>query len=127
MSTAEGMAYLAGAAVLGWGALHLVPTRAVADSFGDISRENRRILVMEWVAEGFTHISIGLLVILVTAVAGAEDPASHVVYGVAAGALVALAALTAATGARTPVVWFRVCPFVLGTAAVLLVGARVLA
>ena len=34
-----------------------------------------------------------------------------------------LAGLTAVTGARTPVIWFRVCPFVLTGAALLLVLA----
>ncbi len=78
---------------------------------------------MEWVAEGITHISLGLLVILTTAIEGADDPTTQLVYRVAAGVLVALAALTVATGARTPVVWFRICPFVLTGAAVLLVLA----
>ena len=44
-------------------------------------------------------------------------------HRVVAAVLVALAALTAATGSRTPVVWFRVCPFVLTGAAALLVAA----
>ncbi len=76
---------------------------------------------MEWVAEGITHISIGVLVVLTTALDGAADPTTQLVYRVAAGTLMVLAALTAATGARTRVVWFRVCPFVLTAAASLLV------
>jgi hypothetical protein len=43
---------------------HLAPTRAVVESFGAISRDNRRILIMEWIAEGLTHISLGVLVAL---------------------------------------------------------------
>ena len=78
--------------------------------FGAISRDNRRILVMEWVAEGITHISLGALVVVVTAVEGAGDSATALVYRVVAAILVALAALTAATGSRTAVVWFRVPP-----------------
>jgi hypothetical protein len=42
-------------------------------------------------------------------------------YRVAAGVLVALALLATGTGARTTVIWFRVCPFVLSAAATLLV------
>ena len=36
---------------------------------------------------------------------------------------VLIAGLTALTGARTPVIWFRICPFVLSSAAALLVLA----
>jgi hypothetical protein len=117
------LAYLAAGMLIVWGSAHLAPTREVAASFGDISTDNRRILVMEWMAEGVTHISIGLLVVLVTAAQGATNSATELVYRVCAAVLVALAALTAATGSRTPVIWFRVCPFVLSTAAVLLVVA----
>jgi hypothetical protein len=117
------LAYAAAAVLIAWGAAHLAPTRAVADGFGGISTENRRILVMEWIAEGIMHISIGMLVVLITASEGSGDTASHLVYRVAAAILVVLAALTAATGARTPIVWFRICPFVLTGAAVLLLLA----
>jgi hypothetical protein len=103
--------------------MHLVPTRTVADSFGAISIDNRRILVMEWIAEGITHTSLGLLVVLTTAVDGAADATTQLVYVLAAGVLVVLAVLTAATGARTPKAWFRICPFVLTTSAALLVVA----
>ena len=39
------------------------------------------------------------------------------------GLLVALATLTALTGARTAVVWFKICPVVLGGDAGLLLAA----
>ena len=123
MSTAAVLAYAASAILIAWGTAHLAPTRAVAASFGAISLDNRRILVMEWMAEGITHISIGLLVILATAIDGAADSTTQLLYVVSAGILILLAALTSATGARTPVVWFRICPFVLGTAAALLLLA----
>ncbi len=112
--------------LIGWGTAHLAPTRAVVASFGEITRDNRRILIMEWIAEGITHISLGVLVILVTVVEGAGDSATQLVDRVVAAVLLVLAALTAATGSRTPVVWFRVCPFVLGGAAALLVLASLL-
>ena len=126
VQTAALLAYVASAILIAWGTAHLAPTRAVAASFGAISLDSRRILVMEWVAEGITHVSIGVLVILVTAIDGPNDATSQLVYGVSAGVLVVLAALTAATGSRTSVIWFRVCPFVLGTAAALLVAAALI-
>ena len=48
------------------------------------------------------------------------------VYRVAAGLLVALATLTALTGARTPVVWFKICPVLLAGSAALLLAASLL-
>jgi hypothetical protein len=45
------------------------------------------------------------------------------VYRVAAALLLALGTLTALTGARTPVVWFKICPGVMAAAAVLLLVA----
>ncbi len=123
MTSAATLAYVASAILIAWGSAHLAPTRAVAASFGAISVDNRRILIMEWVAEGITHISIGVLVILATAVEGAGDATTQLLYVVSAGILVVLAGLTAGTGARTSVIWFRVCPFVLTGSAVLLVLA----
>jgi hypothetical protein len=119
------LAYLASAVLIGWGTAHLAPTRAVAASFGEITRDNRRILVMEWIAEGVTHISLGILIVLITAIEGVADPATQLVFRIVAAVLLVLVALTAATGSRTPVVWFRVCPFVLSGAAALLVVASI--
>ena len=76
-------------------------------------------------AEGITHISLGVLIVLITAIEGDGDPATRLVYRVVAAVLVTLAALTAATGSRTPIVWFRNCPFVLTGAATLLAVASV--
>jgi hypothetical protein len=125
VTSAALLAYVASAIMIAWGSAHLAPTRTVAASFGAISADNRRILVMEWMAEGITHISIGLLVILATAIDGAGDPTTQLVYIVSAGVLVVLAGLTAGTGARTPVIWFRICPFVLTSSATLLVSASI--
>ncbi|MGZ6615992.1 MAG: hypothetical protein ACXVFQ_16355 [Solirubrobacteraceae bacterium] len=124
MSTGDVLAYAAAAILIVWGIAHLTPTRAVAASFGTISLDNRRILVMEWIAEGITHVSIGLLVALATAIHGAADSTTELLYVVCAGILILLAALTAVTGARTPIIWFRICPFVLsGTAALLILAS----
>ena len=45
------------------------------------------------------------------------------IYRVAAGLLVALALLTGFTGARTPVIWFKICPVLLTASAALLIAA----
>ncbi len=119
----ETLAYVAGALVGLWGVAHAIPTSRVVAGFAPITTDNRRVLVQEWLAEAFAMWGLAALVIVSTAVG---DPGSDVtswVYRVVAGLLVALAALTALTGARTPVIWFKVCPFLLGTSAVLLLVA----
>jgi len=126
VSTADALVYVVGAMVVLWGLAHIAPTKTVADSFGDISVDNRRILVMEWIAEGMTHIANGVLVILVAAVEGSAGSTAHLVYRVVAGFLIALAVLTTFTGARTPQIWFKACPFVLTVAAGFLLSAGAL-
>jgi len=65
-------------------------------------------------------------VIVVTAISGTDSGTRSWVYRIAAGLLVALAVLTALTGARTKVIWFKVCPVLLASSAVLLVAASLL-
>ncbi|MFJ4693946.1 hypothetical protein [Streptomyces sp. NPDC088766] len=90
--------------------------------FGEISADNRRVLVQEWLAEAVTMWSFAVLIVVVTAVGGGTSVA-HWTYRVTAGALLVLAVLTALTGARTPVVWFKICPVLLSASAVLLLVA----
>ncbi len=120
---ASALAYGAATLVALWGVAHTVPTRKVLEGFGPISADNRRILLQEWLAEALTMWGVACVVIAVTVVVGADAAASHWVYGAAAGLLVALAVLTAVTGARTPVIWFKICPVLLTVSAILLVWA----
>ena len=113
---------VAGGICLLWGGGHIVPTRSVVAAFGELSVDNRRILTMEWLAEGLTLIFLGGLVLLVTLV-GDGGRTARLVLGAVAAMLVAMAALSAVTGARTSVLPMRLCPFVKLTAAsLLLVG-----
>ncbi len=45
-----------------WGVGHIIPTRSVVRDFGEISKDNRLIITMEWIAEGMTLCFIGILV-----------------------------------------------------------------
>jgi hypothetical protein len=123
---AEVLVYAAAAVLALWGVAHLVPTGAVVRGFGEISPDNARILAMEWIAEGATHLFLAALVVLATALAGTAATGSHVVYRSAAAFLVVIAGLTAVTGARTPVVWFKACPFVLTAVSAALLVASLL-
>jgi hypothetical protein len=120
----EALAYVAAGLVALWGIAHVIPTGAVLAGFEPITVDNRRVLKQEWLAEAFTMWGVAALVIVATAV----DSGATVtlwVYRLAALLLVALSALTAVTGARTPVIWFKICPVLLTTSAALLVVASV--
>ncbi len=111
-----------GAAVVAlWGIAHLFPTKGVVRDFGDISRDNKRIITMEWVVEGISLAFIGFLVILVTIVAGADNEVSGLVYWSAAGVLVIMAVWHSLTGAKTKAIPMKLCPFIFGSCAILFI------
>lgn len=114
--------YVGSGVLVVWGAMHIIPTAGVVRGFGDISKDNRRIITMEWVAEGMTLCFIGILVILVTAVGGDRTSApSRVVYYASAGMLAVMALWTLATGSRTSIVPIKICPLVKSLCAVLFI------
>ena len=116
------MAYVAGVMIGAWGILHVVPTCRVVRSFEPITSANRYVIVQEWIAEGMTMWGIAAVVIAVTAV-GVGTSVASAAYGACAALLTRLAILTALIGARTGNIWFRVCPYLQGAAAALLVAA----
>lgn len=119
----EALAYLAAGLVALWGVSHAIPTRQVVAGFEPITRDNRLVITQEWLAEAFTMWGLAAAIVVTTAVGGADSSTTVWLYRVVAGLLVAIAALTALTGARTPVVWFKVCPVLLSSSAALLVAA----
>jgi hypothetical protein len=105
--------------VSAWGIAHLFPTEAVVKSFGSISDDSKQLIRMEWLAEGFALIFLGIVTFLAN-IAGAHDnPASIAVTYAAAAFSLAVAVLALFTGARTKVVPVKVCPAVMTLAAVL--------
>jgi len=113
------LAYVAAGLTGLWGIAHVLPTRQVLAGFAPITVDNRRVLLQEWLAEAVTMAGIATLIVLVTAV-GTSHTTTNLIYRIAAGFLVALALLTGLTGARTSVVWFKICPVVLTASATLL-------
>jgi hypothetical protein len=95
-----------------WGVAHIIPTKPVVKGFGKISEDNRRIIQMEWIAEGLTLCFLGALVLLITITAGVVNPASSLVYRASAAMLLVMAGLTAVTGARTALIPIKICPVV---------------
>ncbi|MFC2049756.1 hypothetical protein ACFLTN_01040 [Chloroflexota bacterium] len=111
--------YVGAAVITLWGIAHIVPTKSVVNGFGKMSQDNRRIITMEWIAEGLTLCFIGLLVLFVTIWGEAPNQTSAIVYMSSAAMLVVMAALTSTTGARTSIVPIKICPFVKVVVAVL--------
>ena len=111
--------YVGAAVITLWGIAHIVPTKSVVNGFGKMSQDDRRIITMEWVAEGLTLCFIGLLVLFVTIWGEAPNQTSVIVYMSAAAMLVVMAALTSTTGARTSIVPIKICPFVKVVVAIL--------
>jgi len=117
------LAYLSAGVIALWGIAHVIPTRQVVNGFGPISRNNRLVFTQEWLAEALTMWFIAVVIVITTAVAGSGEPVTGWVYRAAAVMLAAIATLTASTGARTPVIWFKICPVLLASAATLLIIA----
>lgn len=115
--TAELILYSGSGLIFLWGIAHIVPSKAVVAGFEPLTRDNRLILTMEWVAEGLALAFIGALGVLVTAAAGPQATVAPVVYRACAGMLLGLAAWTALSGGRTAVVQFKICPVVKTVAA----------
>ena len=114
--------YIGSGITIFWGIAHIVPTWSVVKGFGDISPQNRRIITMEWLAEGLTLIFIGVLVVPINVLC--DDPstcAARMAYRVCAGMLVLLALLTLLTGFRTKIIPMKLCPAVKILAATFLI------
>jgi len=117
------LAYLSAALITAWGTAHAIPTRQVLAGFSPITPDNRRIIQQEWLAEAITMWGLAAVIIAATAAGGETTDTRTWVYRAASAMLIALAALTALTGARTPVIWFKICPVLLSVTAALLLAA----
>ncbi len=114
------MVYIGSVVIFLWGIGHLIPTRSIVAGFGSLSEDNKRIITMEWIAEGLTLCFIGVLVFLVTSFAGPRNLVSVIVYRAAAWMLVVMAGLTFMTGAKTSITAMKICPLVKSIVAILL-------
>jgi hypothetical protein len=122
---AQVLAYLAAAVIAVWGVSHAMPTRQVVAGFEPTAVDNHRVILQEWIIEAVAMWGLAGLVFAVTLIGGDASVVDGV-YRVVAGILVAFAVVTALTGARTSVIWFKICPVLLiGTAAVLVAASLV--
>ena len=117
--------YAGAASTAVWGAAHLFPTQSVVRGFGEISPDNRRIVMMEWIVEGVALIFIGVLNGLVTIL----DPlhlVSRAVYLLSSMVLVVLALVSLFTGFRIRFLPFKLCPAIFSASAVMILVGGVL-
>ncbi|GAB6283276.1 MAG: hypothetical protein STSR0008_20360 [Ignavibacterium sp.] len=115
----DGMLLYIGSIVITlWGIAHIVPTKSIVTGFGLISEDNRKIITMEWIAEGLTLCFIGFLVLFITILEGL-NPVSIIVYRISAVMLFIMAGLTQLTGARTSILPIKICPVVKTAVAIL--------
>ena len=117
----EILLYIGSAIIILWGIAHIIPTKAIVNGFGAISEDNKKIITMESIAEGLTLIFIGVLVLLVTILAGSQSKAAFIVYLACAVMLLIMAILTIMTGARTSLLPYKICPAVKTVVAVLFI------
>lgn len=106
--------YAGSAVIFAWGAAHVAATRGVVAGFGELSPDNRKIITMEWIAEGLALCFVGALVFAAKIF---QDGMGSAVYLVSAAFLLVMAALSSFTGARTSVLPMKLCPFVKTAAA----------
>ena len=71
---------------IGWGIAHIFAARVVVKGFRDISEDNKKFILMEWVAEGLTLCFIGVLVILTNILGGTTNEVSGLYSGFRPGA-----------------------------------------
>jgi uncharacterized membrane protein len=103
-----------------WGISHLFPTKNIVKDFGEISKDNKNIITMEWLIEGVTLIFVGLVVILVTLIDAGESTVSQWVYLSCSIFLFSLAILSLFTGAKVNFIVFKLCPVIFTVSGVLI-------
>lgn len=113
--------YIGGALLIVWGIAHLFPTRSVVREFGDISTDNKYIIMMEWIVEGVTLIFIGIIVIVVSII-DLRSVVSISVLMISASMLIILAIISLFTGFKVNFLPYKLCPIIFSISAFLIFG-----
>jgi hypothetical protein len=106
--------------VIIWGIAHLFPTKSVVKGFGDISDDNKNILRMEWVTEGFSLIFTGTLLLTVTITGDNENITSGIVYIISSVFLFSMAVLSFLTGYKVNFLPYKLCPLIFSISGILI-------
>jgi len=117
----EILIYIGAIMVIFWGIAHLISTMGAIKNFGEISRDNRLIITMEWIMEGLTMIFIGLLLTIITLLGGTSNLISIYVYWISIVMLFIMAIVSLLTGARVNFIPYRLCPIIFSVTAILII------
>ena len=121
----ETLIYIGSIIIMLWGIAHVIPIKAIVKGFGEISADNKKVLVMEIIAEGLTLIFLGLLPLVLTLIVNSHGTPARIVYLGEGVMLLVMALVTLLTGARTPLIWYKICPAVKTVVAILfLIGSQ---
>jgi hypothetical protein len=123
--TNEIFLYLGSLFTVIWGVSHIFPTKSVVSGFGEISIDNKHIITMEWIVEGVALIFIGVLVSIVTSIDSGSN-VSIAVYLTSSATLIILALVSLATGFKVNFLPYKLCPFIFGASALLLLAGAFL-
>lgn len=104
-----------------WGIAHIIPTKNIIQGFGDIQRDNKLIITMEWIAEGLFLIFIGLLNFIILYFANWQSREATIVYILSIVFLLVLSLISLFTGARTKIIPIKICPIVKSLCALLII------
>jgi hypothetical protein len=117
--------YIGSALLVLWGIGHLIPTRNVVKDFGDISTNNKNILIMEWINEGVTLIFLGILTALVTYIDSTSLLAWYTYLSVIIF-LVVLSLISLFSGFKVDFLPYKLCPVIFTASAVLILIGGIL-
>jgi len=106
--------------VIIWGIAHLLPAKSVIKGFGDISADNKNILEMEWITEGFSLIFAGTLVLLVIIIGDNGNITSRIVYITSSVFLFSMALLSFFTGYKVNFLPYKLCPLIFSISGILI-------
>ncbi len=118
--------YLGSIILFFWGIAHAAPTKAVVKGFEPLTDENRLVLIQTWIVEATALIFISALVFAVTFIEGSDKPVSEIVYNLSGGFLLISSGIHFAFGFRTSVIPMKICPVILFTVAVLIIGGNMI-
>ena len=116
----KALVILGGMLNIAWGVAHVIPTSSVVNGFGNLSNDNKNIIIMEWVTEGMALMFIGVLVVLVALVARKKNTTRKTVYLVSALMMFSMAVLSLFTGFNIDFLPYKLCPLIFSISGVLI-------
>lgn len=114
--------YLAAGVLAAWGIAHMLPTRNVVAGFGPISRDNQRVVTMEWVNEGLTLLFIAAIMAGV-AIANDDSSPTRIILWTTVAMLNLMSVVSLFTGFKVAFLPYRLCPFIFTGSSLLIIIA----